>query len=261
MRSDAVATIFSRSSAPPPPLIKRSWSSISSAPSTVKSRRGVSSSVVSGMPRPSACTRVSSEVGTQTTRKPCVTFSPSASTKRAAVEPEPTPSCVPSSTRSRAARAALSLRPPVLSTGSPQIGAEVSDPPPLHTPPLAHSQGACDRSAMLKGANIVFDLDGTLVDTAPDPTSALNHALTRHLGVSAATVRSAVGLGICVMIEETLRRLGASDDVDEMLAKFLAYYEANIARESWPFPGVVIVLERLAAEGATLAVCTNKQER
>ena len=39
-----------------------------------------------------------------------------------------------------------------------------------------------------------------------------------------------------------------------------AYYEANIARESRPFPGVVAVLERLAAEGATLAVCTNKQE-
>ena len=116
---------------------------------------------------------------------------------------------------------------------------------------------------MLKGADIVFDLDGTLVDTAPDLTSALNHALTRHghLAVSAATVRSAVGLGIRVMIEETLRRLGASDDVDEMLAKFLAYYEANIARESWPFPGVAVVLERLAAEGATLAVCTNKQER
>jgi hypothetical protein len=39
------------------------------------------------------------------------------------------------------------------------------------------------------------------------------------------------------MIEETLRRLGASDDVDEMLAEFLEYYEANIARESRPFPG------------------------
>jgi phosphoglycolate phosphatase len=112
---------------------------------------------------------------------------------------------------------------------------------------------------MLKGANIVFDLDGTLVDTAPDLTSALNHALTRrgHLAVSAATVRSAVGLGIRVMIEETLRRLGASDDVDEMLAEFLAYYEANIARESRPFPGVVAVLERLAAEGATLAASRN----
>jgi phosphoglycolate phosphatase len=116
---------------------------------------------------------------------------------------------------------------------------------------------------MLKGATIVFDLDGTLVDTAPDLTSVLNHALTRrgHVAVSAATVRSAVGLGIRVMIEETLRRLGASDDVDEMLAEFLAHYEANIARESRPVPGAVRMLERLAAEGATLAVCTNKQER
>jgi phosphoglycolate phosphatase len=64
---------------------------------------------------------------------------------------------------------------------------------------------------MLKGATIVFDLDGTLVDTAPDLTHALNHVLTRrgHAAVSAATVRSGVGFGIRVMIEETLRRLGA----------------------------------------------------
>ena len=81
------------------------------------------------------------------------------------------------------------------------------------------------------------------------------------MAVSAATVRSAVGLGIRVMIEGTLRRLGASDDVNEMLAEFLAYYEANIAGESQPFPGAVAVFERLAAEGATLAICTNKQER
>jgi phosphoglycolate phosphatase len=63
------------------------------------------------------------------------------------------------------------------------------------------------------------------------------------------------------MIEGTLRRLGASDDVKEMLAEFLAYHEANIARESQPFPGAVAVFERLAAEGATLAICTNKPER
>lgn len=91
---------------------------------------------------------------------------------------------------------------------------------------------------MLKGATIVFDLDGTLVDTAPDLTHALNHVLTRrcHAAVSAATVRSGVGFGIRVMIEETLRRLGATDDLDEMLAEFLVYYEANVAQESRP-PG------------------------
>ena len=113
---------------------------------------------------------------------------------------------------------------------------------------------------MLKGTTIVFDLDGTLVDTAPDLTHALNHVLTRrgHAAVSAATVRSGVGFGIRVMIEETLRRLGATDDLDEMLAEFLVYYEANVAQESRPYPGAVTALKRLASQGATLAVCTNK---
>ena len=70
MRSDALATIFSRSSAPPPPLIRLSAASISSAPSTVRSSRSTSSSVVSGMPHCSAWMRVASEVGTPTTLQP-----------------------------------------------------------------------------------------------------------------------------------------------------------------------------------------------
>lgn len=103
---------------------------------------------------------------------------------------------------------------------------------------------------MLKGATIVFDLDGTLVDTAPDLTHALNHVLTRrgNAAVSAATVRSGVGFGIRVMIEETLRRLGATDDLDEMLAEFLVYYEANVAQESRPYPGAVTAPKRLASK-------------
>ena len=115
---------------------------------------------------------------------------------------------------------------------------------------------------MLEGATIVFDLDGTLVDTAPDLTNALNDVLTRrgHPAVSAATVRSSVGLGARIMIEEALRRLGATDDVDRMLAESLVHYEANIASESRPFPGALTALQRLADAGATLAVCTNKRE-
>lgn len=115
---------------------------------------------------------------------------------------------------------------------------------------------------MLKDATIVFDLDGTLVDTAPDLTNALNHVLTSrgHAAVSAETVRSAVGLGARAMIEVALRRARAADDIDQMLAEFLVHYEANIARESRPFPGAVAALEGLAASGATLAVCTNKRE-
>jgi phosphoglycolate phosphatase len=115
---------------------------------------------------------------------------------------------------------------------------------------------------MLKHATIVFDLDGTLVDTAPDLTNALNDVLTRrgHEPASGETIRACVGHGARVMIEEALRRIGAEEDVDQMLVEFLVHYEANIAAESRPFPGAVEALEALAAEGATLAICTNKRE-
>jgi phosphoglycolate phosphatase len=115
---------------------------------------------------------------------------------------------------------------------------------------------------MFANATIVFDLDGTLVDTAPDLMHALNYALARagHPPVSAETVRSLVGMGAQVMIEEGLRRAGITADLTAMLGDFLVHYEANLARESRPFPGAVAALERLRAEGARLAVCTNKCE-
>ena len=114
----------------------------------------------------------------------------------------------------------------------------------------------------LKDATIVFDLDGTLVDTAPDLTNALNETLTRrgHAPVPAASIRSSVAFGARAMIEEGLRRSQASDDVDAMLADFLVHYEANIAAHSAPFPGAVTALETLSSAGAKLAVCTNKRE-
>ena len=67
--------------------------------------------------------------------------------------------------------------------------------------------------------------------------------------ISQATIRSAVGLGARVMIEEALRRAGAAEDIDEMLAEVLVHYEANIAAESRPFPGAVASLEMLAKAG------------
>jgi phosphoglycolate phosphatase len=115
---------------------------------------------------------------------------------------------------------------------------------------------------VLKDTTIVFDLDGTLVDTAPDLTNALNHALARagQAPVSAETVRSLVGMGARVMIEEGLRRAGVTGDLEAMLGDFLVHYEANIAAESRPFPGAAEALELLRGEGAKLAVCTNKRE-
>lgn len=119
---------------------------------------------------------------------------------------------------------------------------------------------------MLNGATIVFDLDGTLVDTAPDLTNTLNHVLTArgYKPVAAGRVREAVGRGARAMIEEALGMAGAGEvdaDVDVMLDDFLLHYEANIAVESRPFPGAVAALERLRDAGARLAVCTNKRER
>ena len=115
---------------------------------------------------------------------------------------------------------------------------------------------------MLQHTTIVFDLDGTLVDTAPDLTNALNDVLVRrgHAPVPGEAVRACVGHGARAMIEEALRRVGADGDLDRMLAEFLEHYAANIAAESRPYPGAVTALESLAAEGATLAVCTNKRE-
>src|SRR5262245_36812754 len=107
---------------------------------------------------------------------------------------------------------------------------------------------------MFNDATIVFDLDGTLVDTAPDLTGALNHVLRRrgHAAVCPEAARSSVGLGARAMIEQGLRLAGAEDDIDLMLTEFLVHYEANIAKESRPFPGAVAALETLAASGARL---------
>jgi phosphoglycolate phosphatase len=115
---------------------------------------------------------------------------------------------------------------------------------------------------MFNDATIVFDLDGTLVHTAPDLTNALNDVLTRrgHKPVSIESIRDSVGHGARVMIEQALARAGADGDVDRMLAEFLVHYEANIARESRPYPGMLAALDRLADQGANLAICTNKRE-
>jgi phosphoglycolate phosphatase len=116
---------------------------------------------------------------------------------------------------------------------------------------------------MFQNATVVFDLDGTLVDTAPDLTNTLNHILAAHgqAPVAAECVREAVGRGAQAMIKEAFRLNGAQGDLEAMLADFLAHYEANIAVESRPFPGAREALERLTAGGARLAICTNKRER
>ena len=113
---------------------------------------------------------------------------------------------------------------------------------------------------------IVFDLDGTLVETAPDLIAATNHVmqLAGLAEVPAARIRPAISFGSRVMIETAFRSQGRTFDsaeIDRLQALFLAYYEANIALGSHAYPGLEAALEVLTARGARLAVCTNKQER
>jgi len=112
---------------------------------------------------------------------------------------------------------------------------------------------------------VVFDLDGTLVDTAPDLIETLNVVLTRDglPPLAYAAARDLIGGGARRMIESALKLQGrvlADGAVDRMFADFVPYYAAHVADKSQPFPGLDAALDRLAARGCRFAVCTNKLE-
>jgi len=110
---------------------------------------------------------------------------------------------------------------------------------------------------------VVFDLDGTLVDTAPDLAQALNHTLARHglATLAPADVRPMIGDGARAMLRRGLAAAGTELEAarfETLAAELLAYYWDHVAVRSRPFPGVVDALDRLAAGGVKCAVCTNK---
>ncbi|ETR74766.1 phosphoglycolate phosphatase [Afipia sp. P52-10] len=112
---------------------------------------------------------------------------------------------------------------------------------------------------------VVFDLDGTLVDTAPDLVAALNVTL-RNEGISELpleTARNMIGGGARKLIERGLEAEGydiAKADIDRMMKAFITYYSEHIADLSRPFEGLDGALDDLAAKGCSFAVCTNKLE-
>jgi phosphoglycolate phosphatase len=117
----------------------------------------------------------------------------------------------------------------------------------------------------LSGTTIVFDLDGTLVDTAPDLAAAANHVfgLIGLAAIPPAALHPLIGRGSRAMIEEGLRLHGVAKTAEEVSALhelFFPYYADNIAVLSRPFEGVPALLDSLARSGARLAVCTNKLE-
>jgi phosphoglycolate phosphatase len=118
---------------------------------------------------------------------------------------------------------------------------------------------------MISKGIIVFDLDGTLVDTAPDLISALNFVLEREglPPVPLQSARNMIGAGARKLIERGLElegRVMSVADIDRLTSDFIDYYAAHIADASRPFEGLESALDDLAAQGYRFAVCTNKLE-
>lgn len=117
---------------------------------------------------------------------------------------------------------------------------------------------------------VLFDLDGTLVDSAPDLCGAMNHVLTQrgHPALALEAVRHLVGEGGRALLARGLWGVQAQppepeEDAafDEAVSAFLAYYRDHLTDHSHPYPGAVTMLQRLAASGTAMGVVTNKPEQ
>jgi phosphoglycolate phosphatase len=112
---------------------------------------------------------------------------------------------------------------------------------------------------------VIFDLDGTLVDTAPDLMRATNHVLelSGRRPISMDEVRVFVGHGARALLTRGFAATGGLPegyDVEPDYKRFVDFYSENIAGGSEVFPGLLKLLDRLKAEGFALGVCTNKLE-
>jgi phosphoglycolate phosphatase len=112
---------------------------------------------------------------------------------------------------------------------------------------------------------VVFDLDGTLVDTAPDLINALNFVLDREglPPVPLHSARNMIGAGARRLIERGLElegRAASVGDITRLTDDFIAYYAEHIADVSRPFEGLESALDDLGKRGYRFAVCTNKLE-
>lgn len=118
----------------------------------------------------------------------------------------------------------------------------------------------------LQHVTIIFDLDGTLVNTAPDLQAALNQTLKKHghAPVGPEVSQSLIGRGAKAMLTAALAYQGVtapSARLQLMFEDFLTTYTINIDTFSAPYPGCVAALDRLTEAGALLAICTNKTQR
>ena len=117
--------------------------------------------------------------------------------------------------------------------------------------------------AVFRNLSVCFDLDGTLIDTAPDLVRVLNAVIAEENlpETEFDEARKAVGYGSRALITGALSRAGRElpeARIDELQQLFLKLYAEDICRLSKPFPGVVDTLKAMKQQGAELSVCTNK---
>src|SRR3981189_3573596 len=118
---------------------------------------------------------------------------------------------------------------------------------------------------MISSRTVVFDLDGTLLDTPPHLINALNYVLHREglPPVPLHSARNMIGAGARRLIERGLElegRTAGLEDITRLTTDFIDYYADHIADASRPFDGLERALDDLTARGYRLAVCTNKLE-
>ena len=116
----------------------------------------------------------------------------------------------------------------------------------------------------MKGFLLVFDLDGTLVDSVMDLRAALNEVLRErgHRALSRAEVKHMIGEGVPALVARALAASGADPAEASMaLPRFLEIYEANPTQLSRPYPGVPETLATLRRRGYRTAICTNKPQQ
>jgi phosphoglycolate phosphatase len=134
----------------------------------------------------------------------------------------------------------------------------------METAPVPPTNTASDAARGLAGATIVFDLDGTLIETAPDLVGTLNVLLERE-GIAALPMEQArllIGQGARALISRGFAAAGAPLEdarLSALFDDFIVHYLGRIADESRPFPGLIEAMDALEAAGARLAVCTNKR--
>jgi phosphoglycolate phosphatase len=134
---------------------------------------------------------------------------------------------------------------------------------PANTQIIAKYNGDSANCAMA-GFLLLFDLDGTLIDSVPDLTNALNEILGErgYAPLVQEEVKPMVGDGVPALVARAFAARGGSpEEAAELLPCYIAFYEANATRFTRPYPGVRETLLELRRRGYRTAICTNKLQR